>query len=258
MEEWVGGSPYETTDERPIVRQKINYFIQKIFHNDIRVFTNQDILKLMCEAVRLLKKADLIETRSKIECDKYKTTSYPAFLWQEKYVASFYFFATMLGYIDKRIDEEQKDIEFNKRFLFAGTKKEHPYKDDIDKSTCKIQEYSLVRKEVLDGYKAIMRKRDSHSDVILETLETLPSYNKFDSLYKNQKEWGTQLYLNQQLINAYNLGYIFEKNTYDEIINKYRLLYSELLIEKQKNESMVFNQRQNDIKKKSKIRSNKS
>lgn len=238
MEEWIGGSPYETTDERPNVRQKLNNFIQNSFHNDIRVFTNQDILKLMCKAVRLLKKADLIETRSKIELDKYKTTSYPAFLSQEKYVASFFFFATMLGYIDKRIDREQKDIEFNEHFLFADTEKEHPHKDDIDKSTYKIQEYSLDRKEVLDGYKAIMGERDSHSDVILQALETIPSYNKFDSLYKNHKECGTQLYLNQQLINAYNIGYIFEKNTYDEIINKYRQLYSELLIEKQNNESM--------------------
>ena len=124
MEEWIGGSPYETTDERPIVRQKLNNFIQNSFHNDIRVFTNQDILKLMCKAVRLLKKADLIETRSKIELDKYKTTSYPAFLWQEKYVASFFIFATMLGYIDKRIDREQKDIQFNEHFLFADTEKE--------------------------------------------------------------------------------------------------------------------------------------
>lgn len=250
MEEWIGGSPYETTDERPIVRQKLNNFIQNSFHNDIRVLTNQDILKLMCKAVRLLKKSDLIETRSKIELNKYKTTSYPAFLWQEKYVASFFFFATMLGYIDKRIDGEQKNIEFNEHFLFADTEKEHPSKDDIDKSTCKIQEYSLVRKEVLDGYKAIMGEKDSHSDVILKTLETIPSYSKFDSLYKNHKENGTQLYLNQQLINAYNLGYIFEKNTYDEIINKYRQLYSELLTEKQNNESMVYNKGQVKVRKK--------
>ena len=250
MEEWIGGSPYETTDERPIVRQKLNNFIQNSFHNDIRVFTNQDILKLMCKAVRLLKKADLIETRSKIELDKYKTTTYPAFLWQEKYVASFFFFATMLGYIDKRIDREQKDIEFNEHFLFADTEKEHPHKDYIDKSTYKIQEYSLVRKEILDGYKAIMGEKDSYSDVILKTLETLPSYSKFDSLYKNHKESGTQLYINQQLINAYNLGYIFEKNTYDEIINKYRKLYSELLTEKQNNESMVYKKGQVKVRKK--------
>ena len=141
MEEWIGGSPYETTDERPIVRQKINDFIQNKFHKDVSVFTDQDILKLMRKAVRTLKKADLIETRSKLEYDKYKTTSYPAFLWQEKYVASFYFFATMLGYIDKKIDEKQKNIEFNESFLFADTEKDHPHKDGIAESNCKIQEY---------------------------------------------------------------------------------------------------------------------
>lgn len=149
-EEYIGGSPYERFDEKPKVRQKINDFIQNTFHKDVRLFTNQDILKLMRKAVRLLKKADLIETRSKIEYDKYKTTSYPAFLWQEKYVASFYFFATMLGYIDKNIDIEQKNIEFNEHFLFADTKKDHRHKDNIDESSCKIYEYYLDRKEVLD------------------------------------------------------------------------------------------------------------
>lgn len=250
MEEIIGGSHYETTDERPIVRQKINNFIQNSFHNDIKVFIEQDILKLMYKSARLLKKADLIETRSKIELDKYKTTSYPAFLWQEKYVASFFFFVTILGYIDKKIDREQKNIEFNEHFLFADTKTKHSHKDDIDKSICKIQEYSLVRKEVLDGYKTIISENDSQSDVILKTLETLPSYSKFEGLYKNHKESGTQLYLNQQLINAYNLGYIFEKNTYDEIINKYRQLYSNLLTEKQKNESMIYNKRKVKVRKK--------
>ena len=250
MEEWIGGSPYETTDERPIVRQKINDFIQNKFHKDVSVFTDQDILKLMRKAVRTLKKADLIETRSKLEYDKYKTTSYPAFLWQEKYVASFYFFATMLGYIDKKIDEKQKNIEFNESFLFADTEKDHPHKDGIAESNCKIQEYSLVREEVLDGYKSIIDKKDSHSDVILKTLEAFPSYNKFDSLYKDHKECGTQLYLNQQLINAYNLGYIFDKGTYDNVVNKYRQLYGELFTEKQHNDSIVFNQRQDDSKKK--------
>lgn len=252
MKELTGGLGYETTDERPKVRQIINNFIQNSFHNDIRVFTDQDILKLMRKAVRLLKKADLIETRSKIEFDKYKMTSYPAFLWQEKYVASFFFFVTMLGYIDKRIEREQKNIEFNEHFLFADTEKEHPHKDDIDKSTCKIQEYSLIRKEILDGYKAIMGDEDSHSDVILKTLETFPSYSQFDSLYQDHKENGTQLYLHQQLINAYNLGYVFKKNNYDEIINKYRQLYSELLTAQQNNESIVYNKGQVKTRKKSK------
>lgn len=95
-----------------------------------------------------------------------------------------------------------------------------------------------------------MGEGDTHSDVILKTLETFPSYNKFDNLYKDHKEHGTQLYLNQQLINAYNLGYIFEKSSYDEIINKYRQLYGELFVEKLHNKLIIFNQKQNYSKKK--------
>ena len=239
MEDWIGGSPYDTKDERPIVRKKMNEVIHNSLHSDMNEFINPNILKFMNKSARALKKTNLIETRSKIEYDKYNTTEYPAFLWQEKYVASFYFFAIVLGYIDKKIDIEKNNIEFNSKFLVTDTKSEHTHKDEIDNSNRKIKIYSLDRKEVLYGYKTIMDEKNSKSHIILEILENYPSYDKFYNLYKDHKEWGTQLYLNQQLINAYNLGYMFNKEEYHKIISKYRKLYNELFVEKQHNDAFV-------------------
>lgn len=233
MVEFSGGSSPETVDERPMVLKKVNSFIHDSFHKDVSYFTNQDILKLMSRATKSLKKADLIEVRSKEELDKYKITSYPAFLWQEKLVASFYLFVIMLGYIDKKIDDEEKSIKFNENFASIDNEEYHPHIDNIEESNSMIQKYLLEREEVLNGYKTVIEDRD---EVILKVLEEVPSYSKFDSLYQNQKEHGTQLYLNQQLINAYNLGYMFDKGVYEDIINKYRNLYSDLVSEKQQDE----------------------
>ena len=88
-----------------------------------------------------------------------------------------------------------------------------------------------------------MDKENSHSEIILEVLKESPSYNKFEELYKEQEKHGTQLYINHHLINAYNIGYIFEGLDYNKIINKYRKLYNELYITKQSNKILIENQK---------------
>ena len=47
--------------------------------------------------------------------------------------------------------------------------------------------------------------------------------------------------LYQQLIIAYNSGYIFEDNNYNKVINHYRNLFNELYISKANNQSIVEN-----------------
>ena len=114
-----------------------------------------------------------------------------------------------------------------------------------------INKYCLDRKEVLEEYKIIMDIHDLElRNIFFKILEVIPSHEKFNDLYKNNKlEISTQLFINQQLITAYNLGYVFEKSSYGEIINKYRELYSDLFREKQYNESLV-SKKEKDNKKK--------
>ena len=48
-----------------------------------------------------------------------------------------------------------------------------------------------------------------------------------------------QLYIFQHLVSAYNIGYIYENHDYEDMINKYNLLFSQLSIDKQKKEVQI-------------------
>ena len=81
MEDYIGGSI--TKDERPLLREKISKIIQNSLHRDISLL-NSDITETMEKAKIMIKKINLINKRKNIDLDKYKTTTYPAFLWQEE------------------------------------------------------------------------------------------------------------------------------------------------------------------------------
>ena len=225
MEDYIGGSI--TKDERPLLRKKISKIIQKSLHTDISLL-NSDITETMEKAKIMIKKINLINKRKNIDLDKYKTTTYPAFLWQEEYIACFYLFATLIGYIDKKINEEKKRINFNSKFIFSN---DSSSSKEISKSNNKIYNYLNDREDALNKYKIIL-KDSVESDVILKTLETQPSYNNFENLYKIDEESGMQLYVYQHLINAYNIGYISNENDYNSLITKYKILLDEVLNDK--------------------------
>ena len=225
MEDYIGGSI--TKDERPLLREKISKIIQNSLHRDISLL-NSDITETMEKAKIMIKKINLINKRKNIDLDKYKTTTYPAFLWQEEYIACFYLFATLIGYIDKKINEEKKRINFNSKFIFSN---DSSSSKEISKSNNKIYNYLNDREDALNKYKIIL-KDSVESDVILKTLETQPSYNNFENLYKIDEESGMQLYVYQHLINAYNIGYISNENDYNSLITKYKILLDEVLNDK--------------------------
>ena len=71
--------------------QKISLYKQNKFQRATD-FTRNDMIKTMKKAAKCLKKIDMIKMRSDIEIERYGNTSVPAFLWQEEYIANFYFF----------------------------------------------------------------------------------------------------------------------------------------------------------------------
>ena len=234
MEEWIGGKPMK--DTRPLIRQKNSDMIHNSLHKGIDSHS-VDVIKELKKSVRNLKKVDLIKTRSKVEYSKYEYTRQPAFLWQEEFVAAFYFFATVLGYIDKMINIEKEVIDFNSHFVDLDETHEDIHREKISNAKEKINKYKRDRQEVLDGYFSIIK--DKSEELINETLNTCPSYDKFMDLYKDGEKRMVQLYLPQHLITAYNNGYVYDTQKYEKVLSKYRNLYSELVIYKECNKILV-------------------
>ena len=224
-------------DTRPLIRQKNSDIIHNSLHRGIESHS-VDVIKELKKSARNLKKVDLIKTRSKVEYSKYEYTSQPAFLWQEEFVAAFYFFVTMLGYIDKMINVEKEVIDFNSDFVVIDEiSKKDTHKAKISEAEEKINKYKRDRQEVLDGYFSILK--DESEELIDEVLTSCPSYDKFMDLYKDSEKHRVQLYLPQHLITAYNNGYVYDTQKYEKVLSKYRNLYSELVIYKESNKILV-------------------
>lgn len=232
MFEESGGNAF--VDTRPLIRQKNSDMIQNSLHKDIES-QKIDIIKVLKKSARNLKKIDLIKTRSEIEYSKYGSSSEPVSLFKDEFIAAFNFFATLLGYIDKMINMEKESIDFNSRFIDAN----EIYNKIINESNQNIDKYKRDRQEVLDGYFSILR--DEREELIDEVLSACPSYDKFMDLYKNSEKHMVQLYLPQYLITAYNNGYVYDVSKYDKVLNKYRLLLSELITYKESNKYLVMN-----------------
>ena len=133
------------------------------------------------------------------------------------------------------INMEKESIDFNSRFIDAN----EIYNKIINESNQNIDKYKRDRQEVLDGYFSILR--DEREELIDEVLSACPSYDKFMDLYKNSEKHMVQLYLPQYLITAYNNGYVYDVSKYDKVLNKYRLLLSELITYKESNKYLVMN-----------------
>lgn len=234
MEEYIGGELMK--DTRPLMRQKKSDMIHNSLHKGIDSHS-VDVIKELKKSVRNLKKVDLIKTRSKVEYSKYEYTSTSAFLWQEEYVAAFYFFTTILGYIDKMINIEKEVIDFNSHFVDLDETHEDVHREKISKAKEKINKYRRDRQEVLEGYFSIIK--DKSEELIDEVLNTCPSYDRFMDLYKDGEKRMVQLYLPQHLITAYNNGYVYDTQKYEKVLSKYRNLYSELVIYKESNKILV-------------------
>lgn len=187
-------------------------------------FKNTKPLKLyrqfLNNNLNILKRIDTTSTRAKINLKLGEKALIPAFNWQEKIVSINNIFAMMLGIIDARNDQYERDLEYQRFFN---------EKEEIQDIETNQKSLSESRSKILKDYASVFERDDM--EIIKETMMCNPSYKNFDNLFKHMKKNSYSLVIQGQLISAYMLGY---NNSlyisledimpyYDQTISEYRL-----------------------------------
>lgn len=157
-----------------------------------------EIIENLEQQIEKLENIDDKETTSAIELMETGKTFCKAFEWQERLVAQYHFFGTTIGYLDGVLDELRRD----KRFLNFFDGEEQAIKVLEEKQIIFLEK----RQEIISNYKQATSQNEP--PLIIETLQTYPSYQQFTKLYTDLEENHYQLNLQNELIIAYNNGYI--------------------------------------------------
>ena len=240
-----GEGYYEEHDEKkPNLYQKRSERLQKDVIRSMK-FAKTDMMEKMKKAQIGLMKINTVESRSKIEMERYENTTTICSIPGYKNLACFYFFITMIGYIDSKIRDERERINFNSSFLpIDDSCNERKHYDEIEKSKERIAHYLIDREEVLDDYHSIMSEMTSEKEFIDSILKEAPSYLNFGKLYEDSDMREYQQDLNANFVNSYNVGFITkdyygENTSYEQRINQFRRLFSELSIHVNTNKAAV-------------------
>lgn len=210
-----------------LYKLKIKLLTNKYYNDKSNV--QIDIYKTFKKAIKKLKQIEKIYSNSNIEYMIYRSTSKPAFLWQEKFVNSYRFFCTMLGIIDGYLDKINRDIDFELKFVDKRINKFDPKNNMSLKSLLEAKERFLrYRDMVTYDYKEY---NSSHElELMSVAIKNYPSHQYFKDCYEDIKKNFYQLNLQVELINAYNKGYTsVGKIKFNEVFEKYRELFEELL-----------------------------
>lgn len=235
---------------KPNHYQKVSEKKQKSLSRSMR-FAQIEMNKQLVKAQDCLKKVNTVETRSKIEMEKYGNTSTYAAISHYKRLAAFNFFVTMLGYIDSKIKFERERIEFSSHFITADDDCcEKSHCDEIELRKGIIAGYLVDREEVLDGLRSFIGNDYDTKEIIDSVLSEAPSYLKFGSLYENCEKDTGKIDLISDLVSAYNIGlvtndYYGTNNNYESRINGYRRLYSDLTVHVDTNKAELSNVKTN-------------
>jgi len=198
---------------------------EKNKHNKLKLYK-----KFLHSNFKNLKKIRVRSTRSEIKISINEKTSYLAFDWQEEIISLNNIYAMILGIIDGRNDEYERNLIFENNFNNIK---------EIERIKFKQLELSKVRTKITQDYGSI--SEINHLEVIKETINCTPSYINFDNLFKDMKENSYNLVIQGHLISAYMFGYnnslyILPQDIipyYNQIISEYKL--SEAKLENKKN-----------------------
>lgn len=175
--------------------------------------------------LKKLKRVDLTFTRSFVELELMKKTTIPAFDWQVQIVSLNNIFAMMLGIIDSRYDNNNRDLKFQKNFNNT---------EEINCIETKQNKLCELRNKIIKEYKQLFKREDM--EVIKDTINCRPSYKNFENIFKDIQENNYSLSIQGQFISAYMFGY--NNSLYinpDEIIPYYDKIMSEYKFFKEKN-----------------------
>ena len=228
MEKITCGGPSESAKEKNnLYSLKRRLLVNKYYNKKHN--TEEELLKQLKKATKNLKLIENIDSNSEIELSIYKTTSKPAFLWQEKIVNEYKLFVTMLGVIDGFIDSINRQINFDSKFDHTKA---------VNAQLNELSRFLNYRKLILSNYKCITNTKGPQ--IIESVIYESPSYIRFNECYKDSIKDHYQLNLQIEFINAYNNGYIKEgRIKFDRVFNKYIELYEELKEYKEQSNNTV-------------------
>lgn len=176
-----------------------------------------EISKSLKSAFYDLENCILIETRADIEFTLNKKTSYDAFLWQERLVATYQVFATMLGIIDARYDYLERNIKFHSEFTNTS--------EDIKEEKEQQEQLLAHRDKILSDYLGITPSQELN--IVKEVLKEPLSYKFFSKLFEDMIENRYNFSLQEEVIisymNGYNKSLCFQV---EEIMKIYDILLS--------------------------------
>lgn len=242
MEDWCGGGPYE--EDKTSLAQKISEKKKFDIYGSLKAM-DKDMMATMKIAQENLKKISTINKMTSIDKKKYNSTTVPGFLWQHNAIAAYYFFITMIGYIDSKIVGEYENINYYSKFINPLDKNDRHY-EDIEKSRNRIDKYMIDRREIIDGFNTIINEYYSSREFVDPVLAEVPSFKKFNDLYNDFQKNSYQLNLQIEFMKAYNLGlatndYYKGKYDYEKRMNIFRKLFSDLTVFVSTNEAAVKN-----------------
>ena len=208
-------------------------------------FNDCDMIETIRKAQKCLKDIDTINTRGEIAVLRYGHSTIPGCLWQSEAVYNFYLFATMLGFIDARVDDYKSKIAFYSNFL-DNLENDEDIRKTIKSYKSLFESAILDREAIISDYHEFGTFDHPFGNIADDTLTTFPCYLKFTNIYKDAAENHYSLSLQQQLISAYNIGYIDWDGDYNKKLNEYKELVLELRKCKEKNKEWLETERKNN------------
>lgn len=121
-----------------------------------------------------LENVDTIDTRTDIEFDIFGKSSCPGGLWELKLISIYQIYATIIGVLDARYDEYNKQLEFEKRFN---------NEDEIKLYEEMIKLILEKRNKIIEDYNEILSIGKIYSVKI--SASEIPLHKGFDKLCSN-------------------------------------------------------------------------
>ena len=191
---------------------------------------DKDIDSILEKAYNALLYLADVDAYSKIEFSKQNSTIIPANLGYLEIVNKFYFFISMIGFIDKQIRDNILIMEHHSHFIDYDEYSAEAY----HKSKTLIDKLMSDRKKVILELKKtnILKRNDSSlPDSFDKIINKVPMYESFADLYTSTTSCSycdMDLDVKSNFISAYTNGYNASCNNSNEIVDRFFRLYKML------------------------------
>lgn len=195
------------------------YKIKEQNLNTIEVSKLEELSNNLKTNFNRLNNAILINSRSEMELLINTSTSYPAFIWQEKLASIFNITSLLLGAIDHRYDDLMRNLDFQYQ------------RENVEQITNLQIELELLlnyRNKVIEDFDEFVIEDENRDiiNLIRRVYKTTPSYKAFDKIFNDMQNKHYQFELQGINIQNYMLGY---NNSLSFYIEELLGIYEDLL-----------------------------